>query len=100
MTVGAAVDIAVIHGRFQPLHIGHMEYLLAGKERCELLIIGITNPDPSQIKVEPTNPTRSAGLANRRESQRLRFPPKRGRAWQFNKAEQANVLESSGPRIP
>lgn len=62
--MAAAVEIAVIHGRFQPLHIGHMEYLLAGKERCAMLIIGITNPDPSQIKVEPTNPARSAGLAN------------------------------------
>jgi nicotinamide-nucleotide adenylyltransferase/phosphinothricin biosynthesis protein PhpF len=62
--VPAAVEIAVIHGRFQPLHIGHMEYLLAGKERCETLIIGITNPDPSQIKAEPTNPGRGAGSAN------------------------------------
>ncbi len=30
--------IGVIHGRFQMLHIGHMEYLLAGKERCNYLL--------------------------------------------------------------
>ena len=30
------------HGRFQPLHKGHLEYLLASKERCEFLWIGIT----------------------------------------------------------
>ena len=38
--------IGVIHGRFQGLHFGHMEYLLEGKKRCNLLYIGITNPDP------------------------------------------------------
>jgi cytidyltransferase-like protein len=36
----------VIHGRFQGLHFGHMEYLLAGKQRCDFLYIGVTNPDP------------------------------------------------------
>lgn len=36
-------EIGVIHGRFQQLHNGHMEYLLAGKSRCNRLIIGITN---------------------------------------------------------
>ncbi|MDO5531999.1 adenylyltransferase/cytidyltransferase family protein [Sutterella sp.] len=35
--------IGVIHGRFQGLHNGHMEYLLEGKKRCECLVIGITN---------------------------------------------------------
>jgi len=38
--------IGVIHGRFQGLHLGHMEYLLEGKKRCEHLIIGITNYEP------------------------------------------------------
>jgi cytidyltransferase-like protein len=38
--------IGAIHGRFQMLHLGHMEYLLAGKARCDFLYIGITNPDP------------------------------------------------------
>jgi len=37
--------IGVIHGKFQMLHLGHMEYLLAGKNRCDYLYIGITNPD-------------------------------------------------------
>jgi nicotinamide-nucleotide adenylyltransferase len=43
----------MIHGRFQPFHNGHLEYLLAALERCETLIIGITNPDPTQISQEP-----------------------------------------------
>ena len=36
--------VGVIHGRFQLLHNDHMKYLLAGKQRCEHLIIGICNP--------------------------------------------------------
>lgn len=56
--------IGVIHGRFQMLHVGHMEYLLAGKERCEYLIIGITNPDSFLTKYSDANPHRSTSLAN------------------------------------
>jgi cytidyltransferase-like protein len=58
------MKVGVIHGRFQPLHIGHMEYLLAGKARCDLLVVGITNPDPWQVKVETTNKLRSEPAAN------------------------------------
>ena len=61
---GRLADVAVVHGRFQPLHLGHLEYLLAGKRRCRLLVVGITNPDPWQIKVEPASPHRNAGTAN------------------------------------
>lgn len=56
--------IGVIHGRFQMLHIGHMEYLLAGKERCKYLIIGIANPDSYLTKHSDANPHRSTVLAN------------------------------------
>lgn len=56
--------IGVIHGRFQMLHIGHMEYLLAGKKRCEHLIIGITNPDSFLTKYSDANPHRSSSFAN------------------------------------
>lgn len=36
------LPIASAHGRFQPLHSGHLEYLLAAKARCTFLWIGIT----------------------------------------------------------
>ncbi|MDD3402908.1 MAG: nicotinate-nucleotide adenylyltransferase [Hespellia sp.] len=39
------VETGVIHGRFQVLHLKHMEYLLAAKMRCKTLYIGITHPD-------------------------------------------------------
>ena len=57
-------DIGVIHGRFQILHNDHMKYLLAGKNLCNHLIIGITNPDPSLTRDSEANPLRSIPLAN------------------------------------
>ena len=56
--------IGVIHGRFQMLHKGHMEYLLAGKQRCEYLIIGIANPDAHLTKFNIANPQRSDRTSN------------------------------------
>lgn len=40
------VKVGVVNGRFQGLHLGHLEYILEAKKLCEELIIGITNPDP------------------------------------------------------
>jgi cytidyltransferase-like protein len=57
-------EIGVAHGRFQPLHVGHLEYLLASKEFCDLLVVGITNPDPRFTVEEPSNPARSRADAN------------------------------------
>ena len=56
--------IGVIHGRFQILHVDHMEYLLAGKKRCEHLLVGIANPDISMTKYSDKNPQRSSSRAN------------------------------------
>ena len=56
--------VAVVHGRFQPLHIGHLEYLLAGARRAARLIVGITNPDPWQSVAEPTDPHRGEPESN------------------------------------
>lgn len=57
-------EIGVIHGRFQILHNDHVKYLLAGKELCKHLIIGITNPDPSLTRSSDANPHRSTPSAN------------------------------------
>lgn len=56
--------IGVIHGRFQMLHLGHMEYLLAGKARCQRLIIGISNPDVTVTRFNNASPHRSLAAAN------------------------------------
>lgn len=56
--------IGVIHGRFQILHNDHLKYLLAGKQRCEHLVVGITNPDPSLTKHDAADSIRSDQAAN------------------------------------
>lgn len=42
----ATVDNGIVLGRFQPLHVGHVEYLSAAKAVCRRLFVGVTNPDP------------------------------------------------------
>ena len=56
--------VGVIHGRFQILHNDHVKYLLAGKERCQHLVVGITNPDPSMTREDPSDARRSSPQAN------------------------------------
>jgi cytidyltransferase-like protein len=48
----------MIHGRFQPFHNGHLEYLRGAAERSDEIFVGITNPDPKRIKPEPSDPLR------------------------------------------
>lgn len=57
-------ETGVIHGRFQVLHNDHLKYLLAGKERCRHLVIGITNPDPTHTGEDGSDPDRSSKDAN------------------------------------
>ncbi len=54
----------MIHGRFQPFHLGHLEYLRLALDRCETLLIGITNPDPAQIAEETESSHRHRPEAN------------------------------------
>lgn len=48
----------MIHGRFQPFHNGHLEYLRGAAERSDELFVGITNPDPRHVRFEPSDPLR------------------------------------------
>jgi nicotinamide mononucleotide adenylyltransferase len=57
-------DMGVVHGRFQVLHNDHLKYILAGRARCAHLVLGITNPDPTLIREDPSDPGRSAPQAN------------------------------------
>jgi nicotinamide-nucleotide adenylyltransferase len=54
----------MIHGRFQPFHVGHLEYLQGAAERCDELFVGITNPDPERIKPEASDPLRHLPESN------------------------------------
>lgn len=57
-------SIGVVHGRFQLLHNDHVKYIMAGKKKCEHLIIGICNPDIEKTKYTAANPHRSQPFAN------------------------------------
>lgn len=53
-------SIGVVHGRFQPLHLGHLnEYILKAKAKCDFLVIGLTNPDPTHTLPDVSNLARS-----------------------------------------
>ncbi len=54
----------MIHGRFQPFHNGHLEYLRGASARCDELFVGITNPDPSRVRPEPSDPARHLPQSN------------------------------------
>jgi nicotinamide-nucleotide adenylyltransferase len=54
----------MIHGRFQPFHNGHLEYLRAAAERSDEVFVGITNPDPTRIKPEASDPLRHLPESN------------------------------------
>lgn len=42
-----------VHGRFQPFHNDHLEYVREAKKRCEFLWIGITKYDITPIEASP-----------------------------------------------
>ena len=58
------IKYGVVFGRFQIVHNDHVRYIMAAKERCNNLIVGISNPDPMHTKGEPTDLKRSSFRAN------------------------------------
>ena len=54
----------MVHGRFQPFHNGHLEYLRGAYERSDEVFVGITNPDPTRIKPEESDPLRHLPESN------------------------------------
>jgi nicotinamide-nucleotide adenylyltransferase len=54
----------MIHGRFQPFHNGHLEYLRGAGAQCDEVFVGITNPDPQRVKEEASDPLRHLPESN------------------------------------
>jgi cytidyltransferase-like protein len=54
----------MIHGRFQPFHVGHLEYLRGAAERSDEVFVGITNPDPTRVRPEASDPQRHLPESN------------------------------------
>jgi nicotinamide mononucleotide adenylyltransferase len=58
------VEEGSAHGRFQPLHNEHLEYILEAKSRCGFLWIGITRFDTSSEHLNPLGRHRERPEAN------------------------------------
>jgi nicotinamide-nucleotide adenylyltransferase len=58
------VKRGMIHGRFQPFHVGHLEYLRGAAAHSDEVWVGITNPDPTRVKPEPADPLRHLPESN------------------------------------
>lgn len=58
------MSTGMIHGRFQPFHHGHMEYLSRAAALCHTLVVGITNPDPAVTAAEPEDALRHLPESN------------------------------------
>lgn len=53
-----------VHGRFQPLHNGHLKYIFAAKDRCDFLWIGITQYNVHNLLESPQDPHRQERFHN------------------------------------
>jgi cytidyltransferase-like protein len=62
--ISAKYPIGCVHGRFQPFHLGHLEYVLKGFEVSTLLYVGLANSDPSHIDTDASAPHRHREEAN------------------------------------
>jgi cytidyltransferase-like protein len=47
------IPVGSVHGRFQPFHNGHLEYVLAAKDQCDFLWVGITKYDVTPTELSP-----------------------------------------------
>jgi cytidyltransferase-like protein len=56
--------VGVAHGRFQIFHNDHLKYILAARELCETLVIGITSAELLATPPEPMAQHRSESSSN------------------------------------
>ena len=57
-------DKGSVHGRFQPLHNGHLRYILSAKERCNFLWVGVTQYNIHNLLETPQDPHRQEQIHN------------------------------------
>ena len=58
------LQVRCVHGRFQPFHLGHFEYVLRALQSSSLLYVGLANSDPSHIDNDPASSHRHLQSAN------------------------------------
>ncbi|HEX7181158.1 MAG TPA: hypothetical protein VF756_04905 [Thermoanaerobaculia bacterium] len=62
--LGTKVPIGSVHGRFQPLHLEHLDYILEAKSRCDFLYVGLTAFDIRAIHGPAESPHRKFRASN------------------------------------
>jgi nicotinamide mononucleotide adenylyltransferase len=60
----ASIALTCVTGRFQPLHLQHLELLLEALATSERLIAAITNPDPGTREARPESAHRHLPESN------------------------------------
>ena len=58
------IEVGCVHGRFQPFHNEHLEYVSRAFELCRLLYVGITHSIPGCSQISETAPHRHKEEAN------------------------------------
>lgn len=56
--------VACVHGRFQPPHLEHLEYMKAALSKVDLLLIGIAQPDAPKLDACDADPHRAQAEDN------------------------------------
>jgi cytidyltransferase-like protein len=56
--------VGCVHGRFQPPHKGHRNYILMAKEKCDVLFIGVTQPNIEHLSACSFDPHRAEAANN------------------------------------
>ena len=56
--------VGSVHGRFQPFHNGHLEYLAAARAHCSFLWVGITQINIRALAASPVDPHREKPVNN------------------------------------
>jgi nicotinamide mononucleotide adenylyltransferase len=63
--MSSLLPTAAVHGRFQPFHLEHLDYLLRAFERAEFVHVGITQFENAQLRhVDGGGSHRQSVLAN------------------------------------
>lgn len=59
------VKHGLVYGKFQPFHLGHLDYIRTAAKKCQILFIGIAYPNPIETyPKDPDKPENTSPLRN------------------------------------
>ena len=60
----AVITYGIAHGRFQPFHLEHLNYVQSIMTRCQVCVVAITSPVPTEQMFEETSSHRHLTKSN------------------------------------